>query len=206
MATVATTKLEAVNTILSAIAQESVTALAATQDATDAETMLDEVSRRVQSEGWRYNSIKKDITAGSSGHVVLPTNTLRFDWPRKNYNDPELVLRQVAGGGDLQAYDVDEDTNTFTVGAVFKDCEIVVGLDFDELPESARQFIMISAARQFQDRVLGSNSRSRYTRQDEFDARRNMRREEALTGDYNIFNTGVPMRALRRSSYFSRGY
>jgi len=196
MAVTLTTKLEAVNVILSVMAEQPVTALSENADADSAETILDEVSRRVQSSGWRFNTITEDYTADGSGIVTLPTNTAKFDWPRSCPLDPDLVIR--VNSGAVEVYDVLNNTGTFTVGKVFKDCTVVQLLDFDELPESMRQYVMISAARQQQDRTIGSSGRARFTRQDEVEAMSLLKRDEAQTGDYNIFDSHVPNIIRRR--------
>ena len=206
MVVLPTTKLEAVNVMLDVITESAVTALGENPDATNAETLLDEISRRVQSKGWTFNTVTMDLTADGSGFVVLPINTMRFDWHRSHCDDPDLVYRQLTGGGDIQAYDRTDNTNVFTVGRVFKDAVIIQAQEFDQLPESARQFIMISAARTFQDRSIGASARARFTREDELRAEADLKREEAQSGDYTIFQTGIPRNIRRRNSYFNRYY
>ena len=79
--TTPTTKLEAVNSMLSTIGEAPVNSLTSgLVDAETAETILNEVSRSVQAHGWNFNS-EPDYTvaADTSGNVVLPTEIIRAD-------------------------------------------------------------------------------------------------------------------------------
>ena len=77
----ATTKLEAVNIMLSTIGENPVNSLTSgLVDAELAETILGSVSKAVQSEGWNFNTEQKvSFSADTSGHILLPANILRAD-------------------------------------------------------------------------------------------------------------------------------
>ena len=79
----ATTKLEAVNIMLSTIGENPVNSLTSgLVDAELAETILGSVSKAVQSEGWNFNTEKKvSFIAEISGHIILPANILRAAAP-----------------------------------------------------------------------------------------------------------------------------
>ena len=203
---VLTTKLEAVNVILDVMGLAPVASLGFNQDATYAETTLDEVNRRVQSKGWYFNTVTEDLTADGAGTITLPTNVARFDWPRTDVKDPDLVMRVNTVSGVMEAYDVLNNTFTLTANKVFKDCRLVQLLEFDEIPEAARQYIMIVAGRTEQDRAVSSPARARFSREDEFRAMIEMRREEMKAGDHSVFDSSVPYNIIRRRGYFSRGY
>lgn len=204
MAVIPTTKLEAVNVILDVLSEQPVTSLGENQDATNAESRLDEINKRVQSKGWKFNTVQEDFTTDGAGVLTLPTNTAKFDWPRTSFEDPDLVVREI--GGVLRGYDVKNNTATLALNKTFKNCSLVQLLDFIELPESARQFIMISAARTFQDRTVGSTTRARFTREDELRAEADLKREHATSGDYNILNGSLVSRAIRGRGHFSGRY
>ena len=68
------------------------------------------------------------------------------------------------------------------------DARVILFLPFDELPESARRYITIRAARIFQDRLLGANTLHGFGIVDEQNAMAALRQEEADTADHSIFN------------------
>ena len=75
----ATTKLQAVNTLLSIVGEAPLNSLTPplTGDAALAERVLEEVSTEVQGEGWSWNTMVYDnIPLDANGHSTLPSNTL----------------------------------------------------------------------------------------------------------------------------------
>ena len=68
---------------------------------------------------------------------------------------------------------------------------LVIYLDWDDLPEAARNYIQMRSSRKFQDRILGDESRHGYSRQDEEDAWALLMNEELQQGDYNILRGGA---------------
>ena len=64
--------------------------------------------------------------------------------------------------------------------------DLTILLEFNELPQAARHYITIRAARVFQQRVIGSDTLGSFTEKDEARALRSMRRYESKTADYNI--------------------
>jgi hypothetical protein len=61
-------------------------------------------------------------------------------------------------------------------------------LSWDELPEQARNYIKVRAARTFQDKVLQSDSTHAYTEQDEIRAKAEMEADDSRNSDYTIFD------------------
>ena len=69
---------------------------------------------------------------------------------------------------------------------------VVVYLDFEELPEAARRYITIRSARIFQDRVVGSNELHAFQQRDELVALVELKDADSNVNDNNIFdNYGV---------------
>ncbi len=64
--------------------------------------------------------------------------------------------------------------------------DLVLGLDFEELPSTARLYITIRAARKYQDRYFGDQSTHSYTSQDELTAQSVMMGEELESTDSNM--------------------
>lgn len=182
MATLApTTELEAVNTMLTTIGEAPVSSLEVSglSDVAIAKQVLSEVSRAIQNKGWHFNMEKEyPLSPSVDGYLIPPTNTLRVD-TNKEYSDKDVVMR------GTRLYDRTEHSYVFT-DAVKVD--LIVLLPFDELPESARYYITIRAARIFQRRVLGSDTVEGYTQDEEASALMMMQEAETGTGDYNMLN------------------
>lgn len=196
MATVLTptTELEAVNTILSVIGESPISSLsegAAVADAVTAQSTLSEVNRAVQSKGWHFNTEKDfELTpVVGTGYITVPSNTLRVDSSGDDFG-VDVVQR----GSRL--YDRKNHTYAFTKSIK---TDLVVLLPFDELPETARHYITIKAARVFQSRTVGSDALFQFTVVDERDALAALKRAEGITGDYNILTGSMSVyRVLNR--------
>ncbi|WAW10000.1 hypothetical protein NB640_12395 [Oxalobacter vibrioformis] len=179
--TTLTTKLEAVNTLLDAIEESPVDTLESSGlvDVAKAKDTLDEVSRQVQLKGWNFNSEELfPFYPDSEGHITLPQNILKIDSLVTN-TAVDLVQR----GG--RAYD--KRNHTYIFKEPLK-VNVVWLLPWDELPEAARQYIMIRASRVFQARQLGSDSQHKFSEEVEYAALTAMQQHETETGDYNILS------------------
>ena len=132
MALTPTTKLEAVNVCLTNIGEAPVASLTGLQvDAQVASSIIDEVSREVQSNGWHWNTEVHTISPNISNQILLPANTLRVDTVEKD-RSLDVVQR------GMKLYDRKDNTYTFT-GALR--LHLTVALDFNEIPEAARRYI-----------------------------------------------------------------
>lgn len=190
-----TTKLNAVNTMLSAIGEPPVNTLSSQRaDSNLAEQILDEVSREIQSYGWHFNS-EYDVvlTPDSNGYIYVSENVVRVDTNPSKYTELDIVLR----GSRL--YDKVANTYLFS-GEITVDR--VVMLEFDEIPEPARRYIMIRAARIFGDRMIGSEKQHTFTGQDELMAMARMREYENDTADYTIFDESSTFNVINRNSSY----
>jgi len=177
MALTPTTKIEAVNVCLTNIGEAPVASLVGLQvDAQVASSIIDEVSREVQSNGWHWNTEIHTISPNISNQILLPANTLRVDTAGKN-KSVDVVQR------GMKLYNRKENTYTFTQTL---DLHLTMVLDFDEIPEAARRYITMRSSRVFQERTLGSESLSKFNRSDEQQAWALLQHEEAETGDHNM--------------------
>jgi hypothetical protein len=186
-----TTKLEAVNIMLSSIGEAPVNSLASgLVDAEMAETILNATSREVQSRGWKFNYEQNyRLTPTANGEILLPPNALKAD-PTKYDPNKDLIQR----GGRM--YDL--KSHSYTIGSSVE-LDIVFFLDFELLPEAARHYITIRAARVFQDRVVGSDALHGFQERDEMFALVELKDAEADTGDYTIFDNYAVARVLDRN-------
>jgi len=180
MSLTATTKLEAVNIMLSTIGENPVNSLTSgLVDAELAETILGSVSKSVQSEGWNFNTEKKvPYSADTSGHILLPANILRAD-ATVEADALDLVQR------GLKMYD--KKNHTYVINKAVN-LDIIIELDFEILPEVARRYITLKSARIFQDRVVGSETLHKFNQEDEFFAYSQLKDFEADSEDISIFD------------------
>jgi len=184
MALTATTKLEAVNTLMTAIGEAPVNSLTSgLVDAETAETILDSVSREVQSQGWNFNTdFERSFTPDTNKQIPIPSDILRIDMAERRTSELDVVAR----GNKLY----NRATNSFyfdsSISAVSMNA--VVLLNFDELPESARRYVTIRSARIFQDRVVGSDTLHAFQQRDELQALVELKDADGEVSDYNIFD------------------
>lgn len=187
-----TTELEAINTMLSTIGEAPVNTVEdnGIVDAVIARQILRATSREVQARGWHFN-IEKDypITPDAEGYLLLPQTVLRCDTVG-TYQDIDVVVR----GNRLY----DRKKHSFIFDKPVK-VDLTILLPFDELPEVARNYITIRSSRIFQERVVGSESLSRFNQQDELRAMAALQDYEAETADYNMLSDNYSVaRVLNR--------
>lgn len=148
-----TTELEAVNECLENIGQAPVSSISGDLgvDAQIALSFVRKVNRELQSKGWFWNTEEDyQLTPSFDGDLIIPANTLSVVTTGPDRNE-RLVQR------GRQLYDRIEHTFTFSVPVTV---DLVVGLSFEDLPETARRYISLRAARFFQDRIEGSVSQT----------------------------------------------
>ncbi len=191
-----TTKLEAVNVMLSTIGEAAVNSLSSgLLDAETAETILNNVTRSVQSTGWSFNEeIDYTLSPDSDGILNLPANCVRVDLAKSESKYRNANFDYVQRGTKLY----DKINHTYAINETVK-VDMIIALDFDELPETARRFIAIRASRIFQERVVGSETLSRFSDDDENTAWLDLLHSESDVNDYNIFDDSGTYRVLNRS-------
>ena len=192
-----TTELEAVNTILSAIGELPTTGTVLTNgtsaDVVMAKQILDEVNREVQAEGWHFNTdYKVTFTPdGSTKHIVLTDGNI----VRVTVSDRDLTIRYVSAQRRL--YDKEDNTYVFSADI---EAEVVYLFEFFGIPEAAKRYITIRAARLFQDRMVGSANHHKFTERDEFKALLNFKEYEGSTDLPSIFDSLGTFNIIKRGS------
>lgn len=180
MATAFMTELEAVNMCLAAIGESPVNTLISTglADVASARAKLTEFSRTIQSTGWAFNTeLNYPLMRGSDGTITAPLNTLSIS------TDANVTDALISQRGQ-NIYDKKNHTYIFTNDLKVN---IILFLDWDELPQTARQYIAISAARSFQGTNLSSDTLDKLTEEDETMALVALKDAEGDNGDYNMF-------------------
>jgi len=202
MTTAATTELESINIMLAARGEAPVNSLTGTLpvDVKLAQSTLTEVNKEVQSEGWSFNTeIDVTLTRDGSNHVSLGTDVIRVDPNTHDHTDIDAIQR------GLKLYDRLNNKYEFTKDLI---CTVVYFRSFDEIPEPARRYITIKAARIFVDRLVSDDGLRTYTQQDEIRARAILMETDLSNADHNllrgdpsltsVFDTYSPSRALIR--------
>lgn len=173
-----TTKLDAVNIILSNIGQAPVVNLESGNPMVEmAELVLDEISRTVQGEGWVFNTeYGYPFTPNPDNEIELPENVLSFDLPVGS--DKFVQIRQ----GKL--YDRTNHTYLFTEQV---DLDVTWLFDYEDLPEAFKNYVNVRAANVYAGRSVGSAEAVRFGQQEEIMARSGAIEYDTQQGDYNIF-------------------
>ena len=176
------TELEAVNRLLQNIGESPVNSLSGqlTNDVTMARTMLHQVSRDVQIEGWHFNTERNfTLVPDSGGYINLPGNTLEFSL-EKGYNWGMDVAQR-----GLKLYDRVNHTYRFDTDLIAR---LVLFLPFDEMPEAARLFVTMVAMRMHGTQTTTSEEIFRFTMEDEMRARAKLINAQGLQSKHNILN------------------
>lgn len=148
-------------------------------DVAEASKLLDEMSRSVQSPGWVFNTeYEYPLVRDVSNNLPLPVNTLGI-YADGSYTEGDIVQR------GLRVYDRKNHTYIFTKNIT---STIVFLLGWDDLPQTARQYIMVKAARAHQARVLGSESLHKFTADEEMELLIAFKNAEGDSGLWNILN------------------
>ena len=189
-----TTKLEAVNTMIAVIGEAPVNTLGGTAvpiTVVQAENVLDETNRAVQSEGWHFNTeYEYELTPdATTSKITLPANTLKVDLDPEKYTNVDAVQR------GLKLYDRKNHTEVWS-GPI--KATITFQLDFTETPEQIRHYVTIKAARIFSNRFLGSREIEGFTVRDEIEAKARAIDHDSETTPISIFDNYAVLRVIDR--------
>lgn len=173
-----TTKIDAVNRILSNIGQSPVTVLDSGNPLVEmAELVLDEITSAVQSEGWIFNTeYSFPFTPDVNNNIVIPFDVLALD------SGPTSSAHNVIRKGKL--YDKYRHTYTFSDTQYL---DVVWLFDFVDLPEAFREYVTIRSANVFAGRSVGSSEAVSFGQREEVIARATALEYDTQQGDYNIF-------------------
>ena len=183
-----TSELEAINIMLAACDEAPVASLVLSglYPLDNAKAILSETARVVQAMGWKFNTEEDyPLTRDGGGLIALSQSFLRVD-----VNDDQGV-DPVQRGARL--YDIKAHSFVFTLNLK---ATVVICLPWDDLPEPARQYIAIKAARTMQGRSSVSESTYRYSQEDEQAARLVLADHEATTGDYNMLRDSASVASV----------
>jgi len=195
MAITTTTALQAVNTMLQTIGESAVTDLAdPAYEVAAAVTVLDEVVRDVCLDSYVFNTEEdRVLTANGSGKYVATSP------------EPYVQIRNQGSGEDYVirsgfVYSMKDKTDTFTVGDTITITGVYL-LEFLELPEAAKRYCVIRAARTFADRMVGSKDIRAFSERDEVEAKAKLADYEFGVDKINMLgdSSTVAFSLVRRS-------
>ena len=176
--TIKSSRLNAVNTIISNIGQSPVTGLETGNPLVEmAEGILDEITLAVLSEGWEHNTERcYPFIPDQSGYIVIPFNVLAID--AEPGNGQQTVIR------DGKLYDRVAHSYIFSGN---QNLDVTWLFDFDELPEAFKNYITIRAANVFAGRSVGSKEAVTFGQREETVARATLMEYDTQQGNYTIF-------------------
>ena len=180
------TELDAVNLMLISIGQTPVNTLSVSgiRDVAIAQTLLLATGREVLGRGWFFNEeTDYEVSPDGSGNIVVPATAFQYDPVNTTHN---YVPRD--NGGTQMLYDLTEKTFVITEDPL--KLNVIWFVDFDTLPQTARNYIAVRAARRFQAYMVGSQILYQYTSQDEQDALTELQRRDVRVRDVNILYDG----------------
>jgi hypothetical protein len=196
-----TTFLEAVNRVLQMMGEAPVNSLTGQLGlAQQAQDILLDVSRKVQSEGWSFNTdYERTLTRDGNNEIPVGMNVSHVEVDPYMYPSLDVVQR----GSKLY----DRRANSYAFDENLK-ANVTYILEWDELPEHARQFIVAKGGRMLQEAILGDSNLSQVNMAAEMEAKSLFLEEETRLSDHSMLrgnpnHTGVmmtymPARALRR--------
>lgn len=194
------TEHDAVNLMLTAAGETPLASLDDNRnaDAIQARQTLKEVSREVQLEGWHFNTERDVMLLPSpTGEISVPANAIRVDVEPHNvaaYTGSDIIQR------GRRLYDLRGHTYIFTEGVPVI---VTYFLPFEELPDSARFYIAVKAARRFRMNITGGDDgASSVSQADEARARATLIREHLNGADLSFIsphrNTAIGRSSIGR--------
>lgn len=156
-----TTHLGAVNIILAAMGEPPVNSVQGNIPlaATVADRLLQETSLNVQKRGWFFNTEYHLMQPGVDGIIKVPWNTLTLRTVGASANQPVSLRNNML-------YNMTPFKHSFQWTEALQ-VEIIVGLEFMDLPPSARQYVVYRAARSMIAREQGDEIALRIAQSDE---------------------------------------
>lgn len=181
------TELDAVNMMLMSIGQSPVNTITATgiKDVEISQLILHNLSREIQDEGWDFNTdYSFSISPDGNNRILVPSNCLSID---PLYDSENWVQRYDLTNSAMSLYDIENQTFDRTEALL---CNLTRFYDFEQIPQSARNYIAMRAGQKFQAGAISSELLFRFEQNDIDKARAILERNTNRNKDRNIFNSG----------------
>jgi hypothetical protein len=179
------TELDAINMMLMSIGQSPVNTVTSTgiKDVAVAQLILHNTSRSIQSEGWAFNTdYALDITPDGNDRILVPSNALHID-PVNPGED--FVQRYDLANTAMSMYDLIDQTFDRTTDL---SVDIIYFYEFEQIPQTARDYIALSAGQIFQAQAVSSELLFRFEEKDINKAQVRLMRSQSRVKDRNILN------------------
>lgn len=189
------TELEAVNEMLMSIGQAPVNTLQVTgiKDVAIAQKRLDTALRQVLKRGWWFNTDNNyELSPDIDGQIAVPANALKIDSLGSDITERTHPTK----GRCL--WNRAEETFDFTEAVT---CKIVWGFGFEDIPQSARDYVATIAGRRFQSKAIGSTILDRFEEEDELKAKIAIIREHRASSRTNLFTGNRGISSFGRRNY-----
>lgn len=172
------TELEVVNSVLSVAGDNPVSSLDDEyQPVFIIKKMINDISRSMQTKGYWFNS-EYDVTLEPNtitNRITLPFNLLKFE-PKDT--------RYIARG--LEVYDRESRTSTVEDSII---ADITLMLTFEQLPQSAREYIKARCRNQYNSEYFGEVNFKQDLAVELQEAKMALDKEHIENEDINIFNS-----------------
>jgi hypothetical protein len=185
------TELEAINMMLENIGESPVSNLETSGDlyVSVARQMLYNASREIQTRGWYFNTEENyPLPINGSNEVVLASNVLGVD-----LTDDFYIYDAVLRGNKLY----NRKTHSYVFDKDLKG-DITLFLEWSNLPQPARQYIAVVAARRFQKKYQPDDYTTKVTADEEITAKSDLEDYDANTRDYNMADNYSVFNILER--------
>lgn len=185
------TELEAINMMLTNIGETPVSTLNSTGDlyVSVARQMLYDTSREVQTVGWYFNTeINYPLPRDTSGRITVSQNIISLDLTDEYYTYDAVLRGNKLYNRKDHSYQFDKNLKA----------DLTLFLSWDELPQPARQYVAIVAARRFQKRYQPDDYTTKVTADEEIMAKAQLEDFDANTRDYNMADNYSVFNILER--------
>ncbi len=184
-------ELEVVNSTLSAVGDAPVQSLVDTEynPVFIIRDMINNISRDMQTKGYWFNMEESVFLESNSNNdkIILPFNILRMEATSKSY-----VMR------GLSVYDRVNRTDIIPNGIT---ADITVMLPFEQLPQTAREYIRAACRIQYNNEFFGDQSSKRELLAAFEKAKQELEKENIENQKVNVFRA----QAVRNIAFSNRG-
>lgn len=193
-----TSELDAVNAMLSSIGESLINDFDDKfADAAVARDLLTQEVRALQNATWVFNTeLEYALKPDSSKQINLPQNVLRVI----NIDSADAAVPSDVVQRGQKLYDRRRQSYEFNSTVI---CDLVVALQFDEMPEAARRFVFVRAARKFQDRMQADASLHQIQTRDEVSAWAALQNFEAEEAQWNLLERSPLNARMKRMRWGS---
>lgn len=149
-----TDRIDAVNSLLQSIGEAPVDSVELSQaaDVQAADKALTEIQRSVLGRGWHFNrEYNLSLSPDVNGEIALPANcqSVSYAYLAGSFRGSPVAITERG----RKLYDL--ENHTFAIGKSIA-VDMILALEWEEMPEYARAYITIRAAQLFQARLQGS--------------------------------------------------